>query len=178
MRRTLLTRRTVLQAAASVAFAAPFARGVHAAELCLKRPNIMFDSMGAQVQVQNQTNNRLTTWTNALAEHYAVNYTDWQQPIAPQLEGQHVFIITTHQHTSVPQDSTPPPINPNPIPADYNFSYSSSDLGGILSWVEAGGGLLLFVNHSDFPDRLTTSNWRRRSGSPPSSRRSRWAATG
>src|SRR5262245_26115524 len=158
MSRTLLTRRNMLQTAAA-AFAAPFAWGVDAAELCLKRPNIMFDSMGAQVQVQNQTTDRLTTWTNALAKHYAVNYTDWQQPIAPQLEGQDVFIITTHQHTSVPRHSKPPPIYPNPIPADHNFSYSSSDLGGILSWVEAGGGLLLFVNHSDFPDQGRGPYW-------------------
>lgn len=166
MSRTLLTRRTVLQAAASMTFVAPFVHSVHAAgRLSFGVRNIMFDSMGAQVQVQNQTDDRLTTWTNALTKHYAVNYTDWQQAIAPQLEGnggtslQDVFIITTHQYTAVPKHSTPPPINPNPIPADYNFGYSSSDLGGILSWVEAGGGLLLFVNHSDFPDQGPGPYW-------------------
>jgi hypothetical protein len=160
MSKTLLTRRTVLQtAAASAAFAAPFARGVDAAARCVNRPNIMFDSMGAQVQVQNQTDDRLTTWTNALAPLYTVNYTDWQQPIAPQLQGQDVFIITTHHRTSVPANSSPPPLRPNPIPVNYNFSYSSSDLGGILSWVEAGGGLLLFVNHSNFPDQGSGPYW-------------------
>jgi len=159
MSRTLLTRRTVLQAAAaSAAFAAPFVRGSHAAAACAGR-NVMFDSMGAQVQVQNQTDNRLTTWTNRLATQYAVNYTDWQQPIAPQLQGQNVFIITTHQRTVVPANSSPPPIRPNPIPVKYNFGYSSSDLGGILSWVEAGGGLLLFVNHSNFPDQGPGPFW-------------------
>jgi hypothetical protein len=115
--------------------------------------------MGAQVQVQNQTLDRLTTWTNALGKLYAVNYTDYTQPIAPQLQGQDVFIVTTHQYTSVPADSTPPPVNPNPIPANYNFAYSSSDLGGILQWVEAGGGLLLFVNHTDFPNQGPDPFW-------------------
>ncbi len=122
--------------------------------------NIIFDSMGAQVQVQNQTNDRLTTWTGALTSAgYTVNYTNYQDPIAPQLNGQNVFIITTHQYTSVPKNSTPPPIHPNPIPADYNFGYSSSDLGGILTWVEAGGGLLLFVNHSNFPKQGAGPDW-------------------
>jgi len=163
---TLLTRRTLLQGAASMALAAPLVPSAYAApRLSLNLPNVMFDSMGAQVQVQNQTDDRLTTWTNALTHLYAVTYTDWQQAIAPQLEGnggtsrQDVFIITTHQYTAVPKDSTPPPIHPNPIPADYNFSYSSSDLGGILRWVEAGGGLLLFVNHSDFPSQGPGPYW-------------------
>jgi hypothetical protein len=146
MSRTLLTRRRALAGAASVAVVGSLARRARA-----QPPNVIFDSMGAQVQVQNQTLDRLTTWTNALGNLYAVNYTDYTQPIAPQLAGQDVFIVTTHQYTSVPADSTPPPVNPNPIPANYNFAYSSSDLGGILQWVEAGGGLLLFVNHSDFP---------------------------
>jgi hypothetical protein len=117
----LLTRRILLQGAAAMTLAAPFGHGAHAAaRLTLNLPNIMFDSMGAQVQVQNQTGDRLTTWTNALSAQYAVNYTDWEQAIAPQLEGnggtsrQDVFIITTHQYTSVPKDSTPPPISPNP----------------------------------------------------------------
>jgi hypothetical protein len=128
-------------------------------------PNIMFDSMGAQVQVQNQTDDRLTTWTNALGADYTVNYTDWRQPIAPQLTGegggvyQDVFIVTTHQYTSVSKDKNPPPKRPNPIPKDCNFGYSSNDLGGILSWVEGGGGLLLFVNHSNFPDQGPGPFW-------------------
>ena len=166
MRRILLTRRTVLKAAASMTLAVPFGHPAHGGETpSLDVANVMFDSMGAQVQVQNQTDDRLTTWTNALTQHYAVNYTDWRQAIAPQLEGQgdssrqDVFIVTTHQHTAVPKDSTPPPIRPNPIPADYNFGYSSSDLGGILRWVEAGGGLLLFVNHSDFPGQGPGPFW-------------------
>lgn len=167
MRRALLTRRALLQtAAASATLAAPFVHGVRAAgSLYFGATNIMFDSMGAQVQVQHQTDDRLTTWTSALTKHYAVNYTDWKQPIAPQLEGnggttlQDVFIVTTHQYTSVPKHSTPPPIHPNPIPASANFGYSSDDLGGILRWVEAGGGLLLFVNHSNFPHQGTGPHW-------------------
>jgi hypothetical protein len=168
MSNTLLTRRSILKAAAAATLATPVVRRAAFAANPLAGPaNIMFDSMGAQVQVQDQTRDRLTTWTNALAKHYVVNYTDFREPIAPQLQGnykwgtslQDVFIVTTHQYTLVPQSSTPPPIRPNPIPQGYNFGYSSSDLGGILAWVEAGGGLLLFVNHSDFPTEKPGPFW-------------------
>jgi hypothetical protein len=164
MDNTLLTRRSVLKAAASATLALPLARRV-AANPSAGAANIMFDSMGAQVQVQDQTGDRLTTWTKALAKHYVVNYTDFMQPIAPQLQGnggsslQDLFIVTTHQYTAVPNGSTPPAIRPNPIPSDYNFGYSSGDLGGILGWVEAGGGLLLFVNHSVFPNTGAGPYW-------------------
>lgn len=129
--------------------------------------NIMFDSMGAQVQVQNQTLNRLTTWTNALTAAYGTppNYTKWQDPISPQLQGngsstmQDVFIVTTHQYTSVPGNSQPPPIKKNQIPKGTPFAYASTDLGGVLNWVLAGGGLLLFVNHSDFPGQQDYPYW-------------------
>jgi hypothetical protein len=166
MSNTLLTRRSVLKAAASATLAAPLVhRAAAAANLSAGGANIMFDSMGAQVQVQDQTGDRLTTWTSALAKHYVVNYTDFTQPIAPQLQGngstslQDVFVVTTHQYTLVPDHATPPRIHPNPIPADYNFGYSSNDLGGILAWVQAGGGLLLFVNHSNFPGAGSGPNW-------------------
>jgi hypothetical protein len=166
--RTLVTRRTILRTAvaASATLSTPFVRSVSAAVApSAGVANVMFDSMGAQVQVQNQTGNRLTTWTNALKKQYLVRYTDWEKPIAPQLTGnggtslQDVFIITTHQHTSVPKNSVPPPIRPNPIPAKANFGYSSSDLGGFLRWVRAGGGLLLFVNHSNFPHQGSGPVW-------------------
>jgi hypothetical protein len=166
MSNTLLTRRSVLKTAASATLVAPLAHRASAAvNLSAGAANIMFDSMGAQVQVQDQTGDRLTTWTNALAQHYLVTYTNFTQPIAPQLQGnggttlQDVFIVTTHQYTKVPRDSTPPPIRKNPIPTDYPFGYSSSDLGGILQWVEAGGGLMLFVNHSDFPSDGPNPYW-------------------
>ncbi len=152
-----ISRRALLSTAAALptlsALVVPTAANVH---LNLK---IIFDSMGAQVQVQNQTKDRLTTWTNALKATYVVKYTNWKYPIAPRLRFNDVFIITTHQYTSVPLNSTPRPKIANPIPADFNFGYSSSDLGGILSWVKAGGGLLLFVNHSNFPDQGPGPYW-------------------
>jgi p-aminobenzoyl-glutamate transporter AbgT len=88
--RTLVTRRTILRTAiaASATFSAPFVRSVCATTtLSFGVANVMFGRMGAQVQVQNQTNDRLTTWTNALTKRYVVSYTDWRKPIAPQLEG-------------------------------------------------------------------------------------------
>jgi hypothetical protein len=166
MSRILLSRRSVMKAAATAVFTAPLAHAADAAaNLSVGAANIMFDSMGAQVQVQEQTGDRLTTWTKALAERYVVNYTNFRQPIAPQLQGnggsslQHVFIVTTHQYTLVPKHSTPPRRYPNPIPTNFNFGYSSSDLGGILRWVKAGGGVLLFVNHSNFPPHGVGPYW-------------------
>lgn len=116
------------------------------------KPVVMFDSMGAQVQVQAQTGKRLITWKRKLLEKYTVGVTDYRKPIPNQLRdaGAVVAIITTHQYTSVPANSTPPPIQPNPIPKSKDFSYSSDELNGFQKWVYDGGGLLLFVNHSAF----------------------------
>lgn len=145
MSRALLTRRNVLKAATAAPFAASPVHRAHARGTVSGRANIMYDSMGAQVQVQDQTGDRLTTWTNALEQRYVVNYTDFTQPIAPQLDGnggsslQDVFIVTTHQYSQVPPGKMPPAIHQNPIPADYNFGYLDSDLGGILSWGRGRG---------------------------------------
>jgi hypothetical protein len=114
--------------------------------------SIIFDSMGAQVQVQFQTADRLTTWVGALETNFEIAYTQIDQPIAPQLEGHDVFIITTHQRADVPPGSTPPAVFPNPVPAAASYSYPAPDLGGILAWVQNGGGLLLFVNHTNFAE--------------------------
>lgn len=116
------------------------------------KPVVMFDSMGAQVQVQAQTGKRLITWKRKLLEQYTINVTDYKKPIPNQLRdaGAVVAIITTHQYYSVPANSTPPPIQPNPIPKATNFSYTADELNGFQKWVHNGGGLLLFVNHSAF----------------------------
>ena len=105
--------------------------------------DIIFDSMGVQVQVQNETGNRLNTWIASLQNAgHTVNFTDYTQPIAGQLEGNSVLITTTHQWYQFPD-------LPPAIPTGTNFGYASADLGGIQTWVANGGGLLLFVNHSE-----------------------------
>ena len=163
MSNTLLTRRSVLEAAAAATLAAPL---VHRGRSPGRPREYHVRQHGRPgSQVQDQTGDRLTTWTNALAKHYVVNYTDFTQPIAPQLQGnggttlQDVFIVTAHQYTKVPRDSTPPPIRKNPIPGKLPFRILSSDLGGILQWVEDRGGLMLFVNHSDFPSEGPNPYW-------------------
>ena len=132
--------------------------------------NILFDSMGVQVQVQNETNDRLTTWTKALeSAGYTLNYTEYKQPLVGQLAGNQVLIITTRQQYG---DAIPPP-------PKTSFAYDSSDLSGMQTWIREGGSLLLFVNHSASPPftptppnfpiywRSTISNWPRRSALPP-----------
>jgi hypothetical protein len=116
------------------------------------KPTVMFDMMGAQVQVQAQTGRRLLTWTRKLKELYSVRVTNYRELISKQLQDCQaaVLITTTHQYTSVPKGSTPPPILPNPIPQNWNFTYSQAELQGLQSWIYQGGGLLLFVNHSAF----------------------------
>jgi len=107
--------------------------------------NVLFDSLGAQVQVQNETKNRLTTWTQALeAAGYAVNYTDYKKPLVKQLGGNQVLVITTRQQAN---DLGYPPA----IPPGVSFAYDSSDLSGMQTWISEGGSLLLFVNHSASP---------------------------
>lgn len=111
--------------------------------------SILFDSMGVQVQVQNETNDRLTTWTKSLTGlGYTLSYTDYSKPISQQLDGIDVLVITTHQYFQATAPPCTPPVKPDPIPSTQCFSYQSADLLGIPKWVNGGGGLLLFTNHS------------------------------
>ena len=120
--------------------------------------NILFDSMGVQVQVQQETGNRLTTWTTSLQNAgYELVYTDYSQPIECQLDGNDVLVILTRQWTQVPNGAiftcpapASPPL-PNAIPKFWNFSYNRYDLGGIVKWINDGHGLLLFTNHTELP---------------------------
>jgi hypothetical protein len=104
---------------------------------------LLFDSLGAQVQVQNETHDRLTTWLEALkSAGYTVNYTDFTQPPPGQLRGNQVLIVTTRQRA----------VAPPAIPAGTSFAYDSKDLSGMQTWIrDEGGSLLLFVNHSAKP---------------------------
>ena len=82
--------------------------------------NLLFDSMGTQVQVQNETKNRLTTWLDALASNgYTVNYSEYTKPLAGQLGNNKALVITTRQQAG------------GAIPSGTNFAYSSEDLDGI-----------------------------------------------
>jgi hypothetical protein len=120
--------------------------------------NILFDSKGAQVQVNNATNGaRLKTWLDELkAAGYNSNFTDYTQPITAQsvdenqLANNSVLITTTHQWVFSGGD----------IPEGTNFSYgfpgTKGDNGrpffeitGLQKWIHEGGSLLLFTNHSE-----------------------------
>ncbi|HEY2295413.1 MAG TPA: hypothetical protein VGM86_32320 [Thermoanaerobaculia bacterium] len=107
--------------------------------------NILFDSLGAQVQVQNETGDRLTTWAKALAAAgYTIKYSDYSKPLVGQLGDNKVLIIATRQQMDVPG-------YPPAIPPSVSFAYDSSDLSGMQTWIREGGSLLLFVNHSASP---------------------------
>ena len=122
-------------------------------------PNVLFDSMGVQVQVQNETNDRLTTWTSSLTSlGYSLSYTDFSNPISQQLDGIDVLVMTTHQYFQATSPPSPPPVLPDPIPSWQCFSYQSVDLFGIPQWVSGGGGLLLFTNHSGFQSEPPPNN--------------------
>ena len=104
--------------------------------------NILFDSMGVQVEVQDETKKRLTTWYASLDKAgFKRSFTDYKKPLGPQLAGQDVFIETTRQWADAP--NTKPA-----IPKSVCFSYSSEDLGALQTFVANGGGVLLFTNHS------------------------------
>lgn len=109
--------------------------------------NIMFDSMGTQVQVHNETSNRLVTLLGALDNQGTTySFTDYTQNITPQLDGVDVLVILTHY------PSTQPGYTPA-IPASTNFAFSDYDLStttGIPSWVNDGGQLLFISNHTFF----------------------------
>lgn len=111
--------------------------------------NILFDTKGVQQQVQDETGNRLTTWTQSLTNlpgGNTITTTDYTKPISQQLSGVDVLVITTRQFFQ----ATGPGVQTNPIPAGTCMAYPSVDLYGIPQWVAGGGGLLLMMNHSGF----------------------------
>lgn len=111
--------------------------------------HILFDAMGVQVQVQEATDDRLTTWWGSLMDlGYTTSISDYKQPLvsikppSSQLDGVDVLVILTRQW-----------IDETNIPKDTCFSFTRfglqvAELAGIQSWVRNGGGLLLFTNHS------------------------------
>ncbi|HEX3577748.1 MAG TPA: hypothetical protein VHY33_04215 [Thermoanaerobaculia bacterium] len=104
--------------------------------------NILFDSMGTQVQVQNETSNHLVTLLNALdAQGTTYSFTDYTQPISQQLDGVDVLVILTHY------PATQPGYTPA-IPNETSFDFSETDLTGIPAWVNNGGQLLFISNHT------------------------------
>lgn len=99
---------------------------------------ILFDAMGAQVQVQQATGNRLTTWFNSLNSlGYDYQISDYTQPIGPQLDGVNVYVSLTRQYAS-----------PSNIPAGTCFGYTQDDLKALQLFVYNGGSILMFTNHS------------------------------
>src|ERR1044072_2788634 len=106
--------------------------------------NILFDSMGVQVQVQNETKSRLTTLFGAIAaKGWNYSFSNYQQPLSQQLSGIDVLVILTHQFSDAPG-------YPPAIPAGTNFAFPQADLLGIPAWVLEGTGLLLISNHGGF----------------------------
>lgn len=100
--------------------------------------NILFDAMGAQVQVQQATGNRLTRWFDSLtSQGHTCTISDYTQPLAGQLAGVDVYVSLTRQLA-----------DPTNLPADLCFSYTPGDLGALQSFVTDGKGILAFTNHS------------------------------
>lgn len=100
---------------------------------------ILFDAMGTQIQVQQETGTRLNTWFQSLktlgCEH---SISDPAQPLAPQLQDVDVYVSLTRQAYG------------GEFPSGTCFSYTPQDLGTLQSFVQGGGSVLMFTNHS-FP---------------------------
>jgi len=112
--------------------------------------NILFDSMGVQQQVQDETGNRLTTWTQSLqslGSGNTITTSTYATPLSQQLSNVDVLVITTRQFF---QATEPPGVGTDPIPVGTCMAYPSVDLLGIPQWVSNGGGLLMMMNHSGF----------------------------
>jgi hypothetical protein len=106
--------------------------------------NILFDAMCVQVQVQQQTHNRLTTWFSSLKSlGYRCLISDYRRPLADQLAGIHLLVSLTRQQ------AYPGPGPQGPIGNDVCFSFTHSDLAYLQTWVQNGGRILAFTNHSN-----------------------------
>lgn len=107
---------------------------------------ILFDPLGAQVQVQQATGNRLTTWFASLTGN-GYDYTIGSlAPLATQLEATDVYVSLTRQQAGA-------------LSADVGFSYTPDDLYALQSWVRGGGSVLMFTNHGAFPPGQPDPQW-------------------
>jgi hypothetical protein len=103
---------------------------------------VFFDPWSAQVQVQQQTGQRLMTWFDSIAGlgyEYTIGNTG---PLEPQLQDCDLYVSLTRQHASAGGPT-------GPISATANFGYTPNDLGYLQTWVSSGqGNILMFTNHS------------------------------
>ena len=100
---------------------------------------ILFDPLGAQVQVQQATGDRLTTWLASLAGRGYDCVVGTLAPLRAQLEGARVYVSLTRQQAG-------------PLSAGVCFSYTPDDLYALQRWVKGGGSVLMFTNHGGFPE--------------------------
>jgi hypothetical protein len=101
---------------------------------------ILFDPMGAQVQVQQSTGDRLTTWFDSLTT-LGCDYTIGDfTPLDKQLEGTDVYVSLTRQQSGPA------------LPPGGCFSYTPNQLYRLQQWVKKGGSILMFTNHSGYPE--------------------------
>lgn len=100
---------------------------------------ILFDPLGAQVQVQQATGDRLTTWLGSLAKRGHECVIGNLAPLQAQLAGTRVYVSLTRQQAG-------------PLSAGVCFGYTPDDLYTLQRWVKDGGSILMFTNHGGFPD--------------------------
>ncbi len=124
--------------------------------------NIIFDRLGAQVQVAHdghpEDSSRLDTLLSRLEdEGFTVKFTIDDDPLKWQLDGNKLFISTTRQFTGIEHSN---------VFAGTNFSYVSAfenghvanELKDIQDWLLKGNSILYFTNHNAF-DRETGPYW-------------------
>lgn len=100
---------------------------------------ILFDTLGAQVQMHLSTGKRLTTWFDSLTRlgyDYSISTL---APLDAQLKETDVYVSLTRQSAGVS------------LAAEVGFSYTPDDLYALQQWVQGGGSVLMFTNHSGFP---------------------------
>ena len=106
-------------------------------------PNILFDKGGSQVQVQLETQKRLTTLFGAL-EAQGWTYAIGEDRITDeQLQSVKVLAILT-RHVATQKGTK------NPFPANWDFAFTDGELSAITNFVQRGGGLLHISNHGPF----------------------------
>ena len=117
--------------------------------------NIIFDRLGAQVQVAHdghpEDSSRLDTLLTTLQdEGFNVKFTiDDDDSLSSQLDGNKLFISTTRQYSGIDHSNVNGLANFSYV-RTFETGFVQNELKDIQDWLHEGNSILYFTNHNAF----------------------------